>query len=81
VILKLRPSANEARSEVTGLPNYGMHTGDGSIAKFRRGGFGTVRSLADHRNQSVQRSTVSGPSNRDGSSLVFAVPAGVRTRV
>jgi CRISP-associated protein Cas1 len=39
---------------------YTLLAGDGSIAKLRSPGFGSVRSCADHRQQSVQRSTISG---------------------
>jgi hypothetical protein len=44
------------------------------VAKSR---FGRVRSCADHRHRSVQRSTISGRSDRDCSPLVFALSVGL----
>jgi chemotaxis response regulator CheB len=54
-----RMVVEQARDDVEVAPNR-VYIIAGSIAKLRSPGFGSVRSCADHRQQSVQRSTISG---------------------
>ncbi len=49
---------------------------EGFVAKLGEG-FGRVGSRADHRSQSVQRSPISGPGDRDSGSLVLALSVGL----
>src|SRR5262249_9294976 len=53
---------------------------EGFVAKFRRIGFGRVENRADHRRESVQRSSVSRASDSAGGALVSAVSACLRAR-